>query len=154
MLERRLRESGLRDITQQPMRGPAGQVYSLSASVTDSANSPALPPPKLVMQDRLVKVKDQTSAESAGPLRRSAGRSFRASDVSKAPRQEVEEEEYDEDGLRVVWSSGPKAEVLEARSAWRALSLAGCVSWSQTSDEINAWIKIPKGNTCDWLTAY
>ena len=52
---------------------------------------------------------------------------------------------YDRDGLRVVWDSGPKPEVRAARSAWKALALSECVSWSQTSDEVNAWIKIPKG---------
>ena len=72
---------------------------------------------------------------------------------SKPPARQSEDggaataaaQQYDEDGLCVVWDSAPRPEVRAARSAWRAVPLGERISWTQTSDEVNVYIKLPKG---------
>ncbi|GAX80713.1 hypothetical protein CEUSTIGMA_g8148.t1 [Chlamydomonas eustigma] len=58
-----------------------------------------------------------------------------------------DDEGYDEDGLREVWDSTPPRAVRDARAAWRGVRLNDKISWSQTSDEVNVWIKLPLGTT-------
>ncbi len=54
-------------------------------------------------------------------------------------------QQYDEDGLRVVWDSGPPPALAAARSAWAARPLRERVSWSQTSTELFVNVELPKG---------
>jgi hypothetical protein len=65
--------------------------------------------------------------------------------ASKSHVGHEDEEGYDEDGIREVWDSTPPKEVRVARSLWRGMRLNDKISWAQTSDEINVWIKLPLG---------
>ncbi|KAG1659791.1 hypothetical protein FOA52_015892 [Chlamydomonas sp. UWO 241] len=54
---------------------------------------------------------------------------------------------FDEDGLCTVWDSAPDSGVRAARTAWRAVPLRELFSWSQTSTELHAWLRLPRGTT-------
>lgn len=81
-------------------------------------------------------------AAASGPRTGGTGGSERGND---ADAEEDDGDDEDEDGLRVVWDSAPPAAVRAAREAWRAVPLRERVAWSQTSDEVNVWIKLPQG---------
>eukprot|EP00879_Flechtneria_rotunda_P012144 GHRR01012684.1.p1 GENE.GHRR01012684.1~~GHRR01012684.1.p1 ORF type:complete len:1253 (+),score=503.45 GHRR01012684.1:202-3960(+) len=53
--------------------------------------------------------------------------------------------EYDEDGLRVVWSSGPSAAEVAARETWKHLSLTELLSWTQSSMDLDVRLLLPAG---------
>lgn len=53
--------------------------------------------------------------------------------------------EYDEDGLRVVFDSGPKPQVQKVRDEWKAVPLREKIEWHQTATEVHVTIKAPKG---------
>eukprot|EP00198_Chlamydomonas_reinhardtii_P001113 XP_001690448.1 predicted protein [Chlamydomonas reinhardtii] len=67
--------------------------------------------------------------------------------ISSAPAggQEPDQDQYDEDGLRVVWDSGPAPGLAAARSAWAARPLRERLTWSQTSTELFVNIVLPQG---------
>ncbi|GMH32670.1 hypothetical protein BSKO_00504 [Bryopsis sp. KO-2023] len=54
-------------------------------------------------------------------------------------------EEYDEDGLRLVFDSAPRGQVKTWRQEWKSMALRDKVTWTQTSTDIMIWIKVPKG---------
>ncbi len=53
--------------------------------------------------------------------------------------------EYDEDGLRTVWDSGPARHVAAARAAWRDVPLRERVAWTQTSTDVTVTLTLPPG---------
>ena len=55
-------------------------------------------------------------------------------------------QEFDEDGLRMTWSSGPSAQQRAARAAWRAVPLARLVAWQQSSADVEVHFALPPGN--------
>lgn len=66
-----------------------------------------------------------------------------------------DEAEYDEDGLRTVWDSGPARHVAAARAAWRDVPLRERVSWTQTSTDVTVTLTLPPGRcTAERLRAY
>ena len=54
---------------------------------------------------------------------------------------------FDEDGVRVAWSSGPTAEQRAARAAWRALPLEALVAWQQSAADVEVHVMLPAGMT-------
>ncbi|PNH03506.1 hypothetical protein TSOC_010430 [Tetrabaena socialis] len=55
------------------------------------------------------------------------------------------DEQYDEDGLRTVWDSGPRAEVAATRAQWAEVPLRERVSWVQTSTDVYVTVRLPPG---------
>lgn len=60
---------------------------------------------------------------------------------------------YDEDGLRVRWSSGPCEEERAARAAWRAVPLARLVAWQQSSADVEVHFALPPGGFEGWRSS-
>lgn len=49
---------------------------------------------------------------------------------------------------REVWSSGPSADAVAARKAWKALELRECLSWTQSGADMEVKLLLPAG-ACD-----
>ncbi|KAI8112241.1 hypothetical protein M9434_003565 [Picochlorum sp. BPE23] len=51
-----------------------------------------------------------------------------------------------------VYDSTPEAQVRATRIAWLGISQKDKITWEQTSGDISAWVKVPKGTTKDEIT--
>ena len=62
-------------------------------------------------------------------------------------QKEAAEMRYDEDGIRVVFDSGPSETTKAHRAAWKAQSLNDKIRWTQTTEDVLVWITLPKGHS-------
>ncbi|PNW80786.1 hypothetical protein CHLRE_07g329600v5 [Chlamydomonas reinhardtii] len=87
------------------------------------------------------------AALAPSPARAPSAQLLSSKAISSAPAggQEPDQDQYDEDGLRVVWDSGPAPGLAAARSAWAARPLRERLTWSQTSTELFVNIVLPQG---------
>jgi hypothetical protein len=92
-----------------------------------------------------------SSPQGAAAGSGAAGRSIKSAPPAAAARgakgaeAAAAQEERDEDGLRVVWDSGPSEALRAARAAWRAVPLGELVSWQQSSGDLEVTFLLPPG---------
>lgn len=55
------------------------------------------------------------------------------------------EEEIEEDDLRVVWDSTPSGDIKRHRTVWANLDPREKLSWTQTTTEVTAIVRVPQG---------
>ena len=66
-------------------------------------------------------------------------------DAEKPKADQKEREDYDEDGLKVVYDSAPSLPEREKRQKWVSIPLKNKFRWTQTSAELVVYVKMPEG---------
>ncbi|GLC42114.1 hypothetical protein PLESTM_001292900 [Pleodorina starrii] len=123
-------------------RPPAAAAAAPPPPEADGAAAAAAPPPP--PKQCASGGADAGGKDGRGPVSASGGAAAGCGG-GKAGGAADGDAEYDEDGLRTVWDSGPKPEVAAARAAWAAVPLRERVRWSQTSTDVYVTIRLPPG---------